>query len=47
MVTVYKGKGAALDCGSYGGIKLLDLATKVFRYNSNTKLHYKKIVFIV
>ena len=30
MVTVYKGKGDALDCGSYRGIKLLDQVMKVF-----------------
>jgi hypothetical protein len=30
MVTVYKGKGDALDCGSYRGIKLLDHVMKVF-----------------
>jgi len=30
MVTVYKGKGDALECGSYRGIKLLDHAMKVF-----------------
>jgi len=30
MVTVYKGKGDAMDCGSYRGIKLLDHAMKVF-----------------
>jgi len=30
IVTVYKGKGDALDCGSYRGIKLLDHAMKVF-----------------
>lgn len=30
MVNVYKGKGDALDCGSYRGIKLLDHVMKVF-----------------
>ena len=30
VVTVYKGKGDALDCGSYRGIKLLEHAMKVF-----------------
>jgi len=30
VITVYKGKGDALDCGSYRGIKLLDHAMKVF-----------------
>ena len=30
MVTVFKGKGDALECGSYRGIKLLDQAMKVF-----------------
>ena len=30
MVNVYKGKGDALTCGSYGGIKLLEHAVKVF-----------------
>src|SRR5208282_878816 len=30
MVSVYKGKGDALDCGSYRGIKLLDQVMKVF-----------------
>ena len=29
MVTVYKGKGDALECGSYRGIKLLEQAMKV------------------
>jgi hypothetical protein len=30
MVTVYKGKGDALECGSFRGIKLLDHTMKVF-----------------
>ena len=30
LVTVYKGKGDALECGSYRGIKLLDQVMKVF-----------------
>ena len=30
MVTVYKGKGDSLECGSYRGIKLLDHAMKLF-----------------
>lgn len=29
MVNVYKGKGDALECGSYRGIKLLDHVMKV------------------
>ena len=30
MISVYKGKGDALKCGSYRGIKLLDQVMKVF-----------------
>ena len=30
LVTVYKGKGDALECGSYREIKLLDQVMKVF-----------------
>ena len=30
MVSVYKGKGDALDCGSYKGIKLLEHVMKLF-----------------
>src|SRR5450755_4167646 len=29
MVSIYKGKGDAMECGSYRGIKLLDHAMKV------------------
>ena len=29
MVPVYKGKGDALECGSYRGVKLLDHVMKV------------------
>jgi hypothetical protein len=30
LVNVYKGKGDALVCGSYRGIKLLDQVMKIF-----------------
>jgi hypothetical protein len=30
MINVYKGKGDALECGSYRGIKLLDQVMKIF-----------------
>ena len=30
MINVYKGKGDALECGSYRSIKLLEHAMKVF-----------------
>ena len=30
MINVYKGKGDALNCGTYGGIKLLERARKLF-----------------
>ena len=30
MISVYKSKGNALECGSFRGIKLLDQAMKVF-----------------
>ena len=30
MISVYKGKGDALECGSFRGIKLLDQVMKVF-----------------
>ena len=31
LVNVYKGKGDALECGSYRGIKLVERAMKIFR----------------
>src|SRR5207244_8884791 len=30
MISIYKGKGDAMECGSYRGIKLLEHAMKVF-----------------
>ena len=30
MVSIYKGKGDALECGSYRGVKLLEHGLKVF-----------------
>src|SRR5580698_5591187 len=41
MVCVYKGKGDALNCGSYRGIKLLDQAMKVFEKILETQLRSK------
>src|SRR5207249_1794847 len=41
MVTVYEGKGDALDCGSYRGIKLLDHAMKVFERIIKKRLRTK------
>jgi len=38
IVSVYKGKGDALDCGSYRGIKLLDQVMKVFERVIEVKL---------
>jgi hypothetical protein len=38
MVCVYKGKGDALECGSYRGIKLLDQVMKVFESMMEMKL---------
>jgi hypothetical protein len=38
MVTVYKGKGDSLECGSYRGIKLLDQVMKVFERVIEAKL---------
>ena len=44
MVNVYKGKGDALTCGSYRGIKLLEHAMKVLERVIEGKL--RKIVKI-
>jgi hypothetical protein len=41
MVCVYKGKGDALNCGSYRGIKLLDQVMKVFESILETRLRSK------
>ena len=38
MVNVYKGKGDALTCGSYRGIKLLEHAMKVLERVIETRL---------
>ena len=38
LVTVYKGKGDALECGSYRGIKLLDHVMKVFERVMDKKI---------
>src|SRR6266446_4178714 len=38
MVSVYKGKGDALECGSYRGIKLLDQVMKVFERVLETRI---------
>ena len=37
-MTVYKGKGDALECGSYRGIKLLDHVMKVFERVMDKKI---------
>ena len=41
MVNVYKGKGDALECGSYRGIKLLEHAMKVFERVMEVRLREK------
>ena len=42
-MTVYKGKGDALDCGSYRGIKLLDQVMKVFERVIEARLRKKSV----
>src|SRR4029077_9354913 len=41
IVCVYKGKGDALECGSYRGIKLLDHVMKVFERGLEKRLRRK------
>ena len=38
MISMYKGKGDALECGSYRGIKLLDQVMKVFERVVESKM---------
>ena len=42
IVSVYKGKGDALECGSYRGIKLLDQVMKVFEKVIEKKMRDSK-----
>jgi hypothetical protein len=44
MVTVYKGKGNALECGSYRGIKLLDHVMKILERVIEKKVRSKVII---
>ena len=44
MVKVYKGKGDALDCDSYRGIKLLDQVMKVFERVFERRLREKVVI---
>jgi len=44
MVTVYKGKGSALECGSYRGIKLLDHVMKILERVIEKKVRNKVII---
>ena len=41
MVSIYKGKGDALECNSYSGIKLLEHAMKVFERVIEARLREK------
>ena len=44
MVNVYKGKGDALECGSYRGIKLLDHVMKVLERVIEKKVRNKVVI---
>jgi hypothetical protein len=44
MVNVYKGKGDALECGSYRGIKLLDHVMKVLERVIEKKVRSKVVI---
>ena len=44
MINIYKGKGDALNCGSYRGIQLLDQVMKVFQREIEKRI--RKVVTI-
>ena len=44
MVSIYKGKGDALECNSYRGIKLLEHAMKVFERVIEARLRERWIL---
>ena len=44
MVTVFKGKGDALECGSYRGIKLLEHGMKVFERVLEARLRRNVVI---
>lgn len=44
MVNVYKGKGDALDCGSYRGIKLLDHVMKILERVIERRIRSKVVI---
>jgi len=46
VLPIYKGKGDLMECGSYGGIRLLEHAMKVAERTVNQKLRLR-FVFTV
>ena len=44
MVTVFKGKGDALECGSYRGIKLLEHGMKIFERVLESRLRRNVVI---